>query len=100
MDPDKYWVLSTTTKKNLEKLKEQGLLPDPQIYEWVTTEGEAHPTPDRHQVAIFIAHFQFGFRVYPSKFLKRVCRHYGIEIPHLLPNAIAMLSVFAFLCEA
>jgi len=76
------------------------MLPDPQIYEWVATKREAHPTPDTHQVAIFIAHFQCGFKVYPSKFLKRVCRHYGIEIAHLLSNAIALLSVFAFLCEA
>ena len=50
------------------------MLPDPQIYEWVATKREAHPTPDTHQVAIFIA--------------------------HLLSNAIALLSIFAFLCEA
>jgi len=74
VDPDKYWVPLTTMKKNLEKLRERGMLPDPQIYEWVATEGEAHPTPDTHQVAIFIA--------------------------HLLSNAIALLSIFAFLCEA
>lgn len=36
----------------------------------------------------------------PSRFLERVCRHYQIEIAQMLPNAIAMLSIFAILCEA
>ena len=36
----------------------------------------------------------------PSKFLERVRRHYKIEIAQTLPNAIAMLSIFAILCEA
>ena len=37
---------------------------------------------------------------FSSKFLEQICRHYGIELAHLLPNAAAMLNVFAFLCEA
>ena len=49
---------------------------------------------------VFIAHFKCGFGVFPSKFLEQICRHYGIELVHLLPNAVAMLSIFAFLCEA
>lgn len=75
VEPDQYWLKSTTTMKNLKKLRERGLLPDPQIYEWKATKGEDHPTPDTHQVAVFIAHFQCGFGVYPSKFLEWVYRH-------------------------
>jgi len=47
-----------------------------------------------------MAHIKCGFGVHPSKFLERVSRHYGIEVCHLLPNAVSMLSVFSFLCEA
>jgi hypothetical protein len=36
----------------------------------------------------------------PSKFLERIYRHYKIEVAQILPNAIAMLSVFAILWEA
>lgn len=100
MEPHEYWAKSTTSEKNLKKLREWGLLPNPKLYEWVATKGQSHPTPDTHQVAIFIAHFLCGFGVYPSKFLERICRHYGIEIAHLLPNAVGMLSAFAVLCEA
>jgi hypothetical protein len=86
--------------KDLEKLRERGLLLDPQIYEWVATKGQEHPTPDTHQAIVFIAHFKCSFGVFPSKFLEWIYRHYGIELIHLLPNVVAMLSVFAFLCEA
>ena len=48
---------------------------------------------------VFIAHFKCGFGVFPSKFLEWIYRHYGIQLAHLLPNAIATLSVLAFLCE-
>ena len=84
--------------KDLKKLREQALLPDPQIYEWAATKGQDHPTPDTHQAAI--VHFKCGFGIFLSKFLEQICRHYGIELAHLLPNVVAMLSVFAFLCEA
>ena len=49
---------------------------------------------------VFIAHFKCGFGVFSSKFLEWIYRHYGIELVHLLPNMVAMLSVFAFFCEA
>jgi hypothetical protein len=64
VQPDEYWKASTTKVKDLNKLREQGLLLDPQIYEWVTTKGLDHPTPDTHQAAVFIAHFKCGFRVF------------------------------------
>jgi hypothetical protein len=86
--------------KDLEKLRERGLLLDPQIYEWVATKGQDDPTPNTHQAAVFIAHFKCNFGVFPSKFLEQICRYYGIELVHLLPNAVAMLSVFAFFYEA
>jgi len=97
---DEYWKASTMKVKDLKKLRERGLLPNPQIYEWTVTKGQDCPTPDTHQAVVFIAYFKCGFGGFPSKFLERICRHYGIEIAHLLPNAVAMLSVFAFLCEA
>ena len=81
--------------KDLKKLRERGLLLDSQIYEWVATKGQDQPTPDTHQAAVFIVHFKCGFGVFPSKFLEWICRHYGIELIHLLPNAVAMLSIFA-----
>ena len=100
MQPDEYWKASTTKVKNLKKPRERGLLPDPQIYEWVATKGQEHPIPNTYQAMVFIAHFKCDFGGFPSKFLEQICRHYGIELVHLLPNAVAMLSIFAFLCEA
>ena len=47
--------------KDLKKLRERGLLLDPQIFEWVATNGEDHPTPDTDQDAVFIVHFNSGF---------------------------------------
>ena len=70
------------------------MLLDLQIYEWAATKGQSHPTPDTYQAMVFIAHFKCGFGVFPSKFLERIGRHYGIELAHLLPNVVAMLSFF------
>jgi hypothetical protein len=100
VQPNEYWKASTMKAKDLKKLRERGLLLDPHIYEWVETKGQAHPTPDTHQAIVFIAHFKCGFEVFSSKFLERIYRHYGIDIVHLLSNTVAMLSIFAFLCEA
>jgi hypothetical protein len=86
--------------KDLKKLRERGLLPDPQIYEWVATKGQEHPTPRHPSSCSLYCAFQVRLRGFPSKFLERIRRHYGIKLVHLLPNAVAMLSVFAFLCEA
>ena len=85
---------------NLETLRERRLLLDRLVYDWTTTQGESHLTPDTHQITAFTAYCESGFGVYPSKFLERVYRHYKIKIAQMMPNAIAMLSIFTFLCEA
>ena len=95
---NEYRVPSMMSETNLETLRAHGLLPEG--YMWTATHGEKHPTPDTFQITTFTAHCVCGFGVPPSKFLERVCSHYKIEIAQMLPNAIAMLSVFAFLCEA
>jgi len=100
IQPHQYWTESMTSEKNLETLRQRGLLLDRLVYEWTATQGESHLTPDTNQIMVFTAHCECGFGVYPSKFLQRVCTHYGIEIARMLPNTIAMLSIFTFLCEA
>jgi hypothetical protein len=59
--PDQYWATLTTTEKNLTRLRERGLLPDPELVESVATKGQDHPILDTKQVAVFIAHFLCGF---------------------------------------
>ena len=66
---------------------------------WTATQGENHPTPGTFQITTFTAHCECGFGVPPSKFLERVYRHYKIKVAQMLPNAIAMLSIFTILCE-
>ena len=46
MEPNEYWKTLTTKVNDLKKLGEQGMLPDPQIYEWVDTKGQDHPIGD------------------------------------------------------
>ena len=97
---DQYWMVSTTKAKDLKQLMDRGLLPNLQIYEWAATKGQSHPTPDTYQAMVFIAYFKCGSGVFSSMFLERIRRQYGIELAYLLPNVVAMLSFFAFLCEA
>jgi hypothetical protein len=97
MPMNEYWVTSMTLEANLETLRGHGFLPED--YEWTATQGEKHLTPNTFQITAFTAHCECGFGVSLSKFLERVCRHYRIEVVQMLPNTIAMLSVFAFLCE-
>lgn len=48
--PDQYWAPSTTTEKNLKMLRDRGLLPDPQLFEFVATKHQDAPAPDTKQV--------------------------------------------------
>ncbi|TVU02693.1 hypothetical protein EJB05_51794, partial [Eragrostis curvula] len=51
------------------------------------------------EIPVFESHLICGFNLPPSKFLERVCKFYKIELIHLKPQAISLLSIFAMLCE-
>ncbi|TVU42180.1 hypothetical protein EJB05_08573, partial [Eragrostis curvula] len=54
---------------------------------------------DTTEIPVFESHLICGFNLPPSKFLERVCKYYSIELLHLKPQAIALLSIFSTLCE-
>ena len=49
---------------------------------------------------VFRNFFNCGFSFHPSNFFLEVLGFYGLELIHLNPNFIIMLSVFVHLCEA
>ncbi|TVU41266.1 hypothetical protein EJB05_14769, partial [Eragrostis curvula] len=54
---------------------------------------------DTTEIPVFESHLICGFNLPPSKFLERVCKYYSIELLHLKPQAIALLSILSTLCE-
>ncbi|TVU00276.1 hypothetical protein EJB05_54306 [Eragrostis curvula] len=54
---------------------------------------------DTTEIPVFKSHMICGFNLPPSKFLERVCKFYKIELIHLKPVAVSLLSLFSTLCE-
>ncbi|TVU02755.1 hypothetical protein EJB05_51733, partial [Eragrostis curvula] len=52
---------------------------------------------DTTEIPVFESHMICGFNLPPSKFLERVCKFYKIELIHLKPQAISLLSLFSTL---
>ena len=58
------------------------------------------PAKIEHEFVVFESFFRCGFNIPPSKVFLNVLDRYQIELHHLNPNSITMLSVFVHLCEA
>ena len=35
----------------------------------------------------------------PSRFMRALCHHYGLEIQHFSPNAVTAAAIFVAMCE-
>jgi hypothetical protein len=57
------------------------------------------PTVDDSNVMCFESHLIAGLGLPPSKFLVTIMSNLGCGLVHFNPNAIAVLSCFAMLCE-
>ena len=47
----------------------------------------------------FAKFHRHGLGAPPSRFVRALCHHYGVELQHFSPNAITIAAVFATVCE-
>jgi hypothetical protein len=62
--------------------------------------GEEFLTEEIREIVVFLAHIERGFGVPAGDFLRGLLHFYRIELVHLAPNSITIISTFVHLCEA
>lgn len=94
------WKKPITQEDDLEKLVEQGLLPERAIGHWRAPKGDEYPGAGGHEIVMFTSFVQRGLGLPTSKFFRYFLHYYGLTVNHLTPNAILHISIFVHLCEA
>jgi len=93
------WPVPSTKPKHLQKLHDQGYLPDQKLGEWKAPGEHLIPNLERGEIVLFIPFIQHGLGLPASPFLHGFLHYYDITLNHLNPNSILYLSVFVHLCE-
>ena len=94
------WVVSISNEAVLNRLVEDGVLPDRVMMRWHPARGESFPTPRGDKLVVFEDYFyrRFGIPIHP--FLHGLIDYYKISLCNLSPNSILHVSVFIHFCEA
>jgi hypothetical protein len=61
--------------------------------------ADREPNPPFGYVVSFIRHHECGFTASASRFMRRLCHHYGVELHNFTPNAISQSATFVSVCE-
>jgi hypothetical protein len=99
-DLNTIWETSTVTEEQIQSLVDRGLLRPKAQGGWRPTAGEEFLTEGTGETIIFLAHIERGFGVPAGDFLRGLLHFYHIELVHLAPNSITIISTFVHLCEA
>jgi hypothetical protein len=95
-DPSTIWEMSTVTKEQIQSLADRGLLRPKAQVDWRPAAGEEFLTEGTGKTVVFLAHIERGFGVPAGGLL----HFYRIELVHLAPNSITIISTFVHLYEA
>jgi hypothetical protein len=99
-DPSTVWETSTVTEEQIQSLVDRGLLRPKEQVGWRPAAGEAFPTEGTSEIVVLLTHIERGFSVPAGDFLRRLLHFYRIELVHLAPNLITIITTFIHLCEA
>ena len=61
--------------------------------------GETVPRPEVDEAIVFKDFFACGLQIPPIYFLRLVLENFKVQLHHLTPNGILMLSKFCYACE-
>ena len=98
--PETVWTSSTITEEQIQLLVNRGLLRPKTEVEWKAPTGQAFPTEDDKEQVVFASFFERGFNVPTGDFFRGLLHYYRLELVHLVPNSITVVSSFIHLCEA
>jgi hypothetical protein len=100
LDPSTVWETSTVIEEQIQSLANRGLLrPNTQVG-WRPAMGEEFLTEGIGETIVFLAHIERGFCIPAGDFMRGLLHIYRIELVHLAPNSITIISTFVHLCEA
>jgi hypothetical protein len=99
-DPRTVWESPTMTKVKIQALVNRGLLRPKAEMEWKAPTREAFPMEDDKEQFVFGAFFERGFNIPAGDFFRGLLFYYKLELEHLVPNSITVVSAFTHFCEA
>jgi hypothetical protein len=99
-DPSTVWETSRVTKEQIQSLADYGLLRPKVQVGWTPAVGEEFPTEGYSETVIFLTHIERGFGVLAGDYLCGLLHFYHIELVHLAPNSITIISTFVHLYVA
>jgi hypothetical protein len=99
-DPQAAWVWSTMTEAKIQVLVNCRLLRPKEEVEWRVAVGEQFPTEDVKEQVFFASFFEHGFNLPVEDFFRGLLYYYKLELVHLVPNSITVVSTFIHFCEA
>jgi hypothetical protein len=99
-DSQAAWVRSTLTEAKIQALVDQGLLRSKTEVEWRAAVGEDFSSEDVKEQVVFSSFFERGFNLPAGDFFRGMLYYYRLELVHLVPNSITIVSTFIHFCEA
>jgi hypothetical protein len=99
-DPQVVLVRSTMTEAKIQTLVDWGLLRSKTEVEWRVAAGEEFPSEDVKEQVVFASFFERGFNLLAGDFFCGLLYYYRLEVVHLVPNSITVVSTFIHFCEA
>jgi hypothetical protein len=99
-NPQTAWVRSTMTEAKIQVLVDRGLLKLKMGVEWRATVGEDFPREDVKDHVVFASFLERGFNHPAGGFFRGLLYYYRLELVHLVPNSITVVSTSIHFCEA
>jgi hypothetical protein len=79
---------------------DRGLLGPKEEMEWKAAVGVEFPTEDVKELVVFGSFFERGFNLPAGDFFQGLLYYYMLELVHIVPNSITIVSTFMHFCEA
>jgi hypothetical protein len=98
-DPRTAWVRSTWTEAQIQASFDRGVLRPKVEVEWRAAAGEEFPSEDVKEQVVFTSFFERGLNLPVGDFFHGLL-YYRLELVHLVPNSITVVSTFIHFCEA
>jgi hypothetical protein len=99
-DPQTAWVQSTMTEVKIQALVDYGLLRPKAEVERRAAAGGQFPSKDVKEQVVFNSFFERGFNLPARDFFRGLLYYYQLELVHLVPDSITVVSTFIHFCEA
>lgn len=94
------WSKSVLSKEQIQLIEDQAFILTKALVRWNLAGDDTEPTLNPSHIPLFRSFVYLGFCLPESYFLADVLEHYNLELDHLGPSSILILSVFVYLCEA